>query len=414
MSFLQIHTLTSYPAVLLNRDNVGFAKRVPFGGATRLRVSSQCLKRHWRTFDGDDAIIGCELPDGFEALSVRSRRSFAKHIYQPLVDRGIAPLLAADATALMMILATQSGEPKKFIGKWKELQKARTKAPSEPAQVHTDQPTVFGEVELRYLADEARKICERCGTPDAIWDVGESFLKGKDEITKAWRANIRSLAHAAGVDAALFGRMVTSDMFARGDAAIHVAHAFTVHPEHTESDYFSVVDDLAREEGETGSGHINETELTSGLYYGYVVVDVPLLVSNLEGGDRKEWRGKDRALAAEVVRRLAHLVATVSPGAKLGSTAPYAYAHFMMAEWGTAQPRTLANAFEAPVVSRAGMLGGAYDKLAGYVKDVDSAYGKRTERRMLAVQAADSLIDLGAEKGSLDQLAAFCAQKVKA
>ena len=45
--FLQIHTLTSYPASLLNRDDAGFAKRMPFGDATRTRISSQCLKRHW-------------------------------------------------------------------------------------------------------------------------------------------------------------------------------------------------------------------------------------------------------------------------------------------------------------------------------------------------------------------------------
>ena len=31
--FLQIHTLTSYPASLLNRDDAGFAKRMPFGDA---------------------------------------------------------------------------------------------------------------------------------------------------------------------------------------------------------------------------------------------------------------------------------------------------------------------------------------------------------------------------------------------
>jgi len=54
--FLQIHTLTSYPASLLNRDDVGFAKRIPFGGATRLRISSQCLKRHWRRSEGVDAL----------------------------------------------------------------------------------------------------------------------------------------------------------------------------------------------------------------------------------------------------------------------------------------------------------------------------------------------------------------------
>lgn len=32
--FLRIHTLASYPATLLNRDDSGLAKRLPFSGAT--------------------------------------------------------------------------------------------------------------------------------------------------------------------------------------------------------------------------------------------------------------------------------------------------------------------------------------------------------------------------------------------
>ena len=46
---------------------------------------------------------------------------------------------------------------------------------------------------------------------------------------------------------------------------------------------------------------------------------------------------------------MVHLIATVSPGAKLGSTAPHSYAHMMLAEASNAQPRTLANAFLIPV-----------------------------------------------------------------
>jgi CT1975-like protein len=39
---------------------------------------------------------------------------------------------------------------------------------------------------------------------------------------------------AAGLEAALFGRMVTSDPEANTNAAIHVAHSFTVHKEESE------------------------------------------------------------------------------------------------------------------------------------------------------------------------------------
>ena len=50
----------------------------------------------------------------------------------------------------------------------------------------------------------------------------------------------------------LFGRMVTSDPAASTEAAIHVAHAFTVHAEQAETDYFTVVDDLSEGSGAGG------------------------------------------------------------------------------------------------------------------------------------------------------------------
>ena len=51
--FMQFHWLASYPGVLLNRDEAGLGKRLPFGGVTRGRVSSQSLKRHWRLAGAD-------------------------------------------------------------------------------------------------------------------------------------------------------------------------------------------------------------------------------------------------------------------------------------------------------------------------------------------------------------------------
>ena len=94
------------------------------------------------------------------------------------------------------------------------------------------------------------------------------------------------------------------------------------------------------------------SELTSGLFYGYVVVDVP--APRLQPGGlqapRSGWRpAPTAALAANVVEHLCHLIAKVSPGAKLGSTAPFAWAGLMLIEAGSRQPRSLANAFRKPV-----------------------------------------------------------------
>jgi CRISPR system Cascade subunit CasC len=134
--------------------------------------------------------------------------------------------------------------------------------------------------------------------------------------------------------------MVTSDLFARVDAAVSVAHAFTTHAEAAETDYFTAVDTLKGPEDDAGAGLINDTELTTGVFYTYAVVDMNQLRENL---------GAEADRAEELAIRLVRAMATVSPGAKRGSTAPYAYAEFVLLERGGQQPRTLANAFLQPV-----------------------------------------------------------------
>ena len=51
MKFVQIHELISYPASNLNRDDLQRPKTVRMGDSTRLRISSQSLKRAWRVSD---------------------------------------------------------------------------------------------------------------------------------------------------------------------------------------------------------------------------------------------------------------------------------------------------------------------------------------------------------------------------
>lgn len=373
--FVQIHALTSYPASLLNRDDVGFAKRIPFGGTVRTRISSQCLKRHWRNATGKHSLTALDVPK-----TVRSRLTFDVHICQPLIAEGLAEDVVIDvAEALMNEVLGQSEKAKK---------KADDADKSERTVLKTSQITVLGQPEVAYLKDLVREICQQVTEPK----------KAADEFKVAWKAkgkeakkNLQALRHASGLSAAMFGRMVTSDMLARGDAAVHVAHAFTVHEEASESDYFSAIDDLLGLDGEEalGSGHIGNVELTSGLYYSYVVVDVGLLVSNLTGCEQPDWQKEDPHLAAEVTRRLVHLVATVSPGAKLGSTAPYSYAQLVLLEAGEAQPRSLANAFLKPVRDR-DLLQKSFDALATHAAEIDRMYGDPPSRFLSAMGPSDA------------------------
>ncbi len=399
--FLQLHTLTSYSASLLNRDDAGFAKRIPFGGAVRTRVSSQCLKRHWRTSDDEHALSRIPLGAGSVPMSVRSRRTFEKYLLEPLKDE-VEPEVARELAEGLLAVLLPEGKRKKASKKKKGEEE------SAGEHVRTEQVTVIGRPEVDYLLALAREVAEGAtGAKDAKKRLAER-LKDRD-----LKANLAALRLGAGLDAALFGRMTTGDVLARCDAAVHVAHAFTVHAGQFETDYFSAIDDL-QEASEAGSGHINTSELTTGLFYGYIVLDLPLLVSNLTGCSRQGWESADRDLAAEVTRRLTHLVATVSPGAKLGATAPYAHAHLVLGEVGNAQPRTLANAFLDPV-PEIGMLAGAYRALGSHLTDLDAMYGRSTRRHLAALGLRGELAGAVAEDdhGSLPELAQWAAAQVR-
>lgn len=47
--FIQLHLLVSYPPSNPNRDELGQPKVATIGGTQRSRISSQSLKRAWRT-----------------------------------------------------------------------------------------------------------------------------------------------------------------------------------------------------------------------------------------------------------------------------------------------------------------------------------------------------------------------------
>ncbi len=384
--FLQIHTLHSYPAALLNRDDSGLAKRLSFGGSVRTRVSSQCLKRHWRTADDDfalSAIYGAA--DAFRSRNVVDRR-----VIQPLRDEGAFPDELLDAVQEQFNIAVYG-----------------TGGGSESGR----QPLLLGQPEVEYLQEKASAICaEHREDAKAAGDAAKLLFQParRNEERDNFIAFRQQTSLPGGLVGALFGRMVTSDPGANIEAAIHVAHAFTVHAEESESDYFSVVDDLQEPDEDAGAAHIGDMELTAGLFYGYVVVDVSGLVSNLEGCDAADWQSADRELAAKVVEHLVHLIATVSPGAKRGSTAPYAAADLMLIEAGSRQPRSLANAYRRPVPALTAAATGA---LCDYLGKLDDCYGAREARRALSVEPCDVP---SAERLNCDALAEWAADAVRA
>lgn len=336
----------------------------------RTRISSQCLKRHWRVDEGAFSIHGIE---GAEE-AVRSRELVTKRLRAPLEGTVDAAILDAIEPAFQIAVYG------------KDAAKGKSNR----------QPLLFGEPELRFLAEKFAEIAEGVDDAKTAKAAAEEFTK-----EKSFKNTMKVMRDAAclpgGLTSALFGRMVTSDPEANIDAPIHVAHAFTTHAEQSESDYFAVVDDLAGDE--TGADHIGESELTSGLFYGYVVIDVPALVSNLTGAPATDWLSSDRSMAAEVAARLVGLIATVSPGAKLGSTAPYGYATTLLVEAGDRQPRSLAEAFRTP---SGATVAAAEQALADKLDAFDGAYRTGETRRFLSLRNDASLPH--ATRGSLPEI----------
>lgn len=368
--FLQIHSLHGYPAALLNRDDSGLAKRMTYGGTARTRISSQCLKRHWRV---SDDIYALSDIDGATA-AIRSREIVTRRVIEPLQEAG------------------HDEEIIKVIGEEFQLAVYGDRGGTRTGR----QPLLLGEPEIEYLSREAQKIVDAHGTdPEAAEEAAKDWRKAANANMKTLRENC---SLPGGLVAALFGRMVTSDVEANIDAAVHVAHAFTVHEEESESDYFTVVDDLHRIEDDAGADHIGESELTSGLFYGYVVLDLEMLLRNLGG---------DTEMAGEVTRRLVHLIAMVTPGAKLGSTAPYDYASWLLIEAGEHQPRSLAEAFRKPCKA---LVDDAEATINAHIKKIDAAYGTNEARRSMSLTGTPIS---GAELLPLSDLAAWAGSTIQ-
>lgn len=341
---VQVHLLTAYPAALLNRDDAGLAKRIPFGGHVRIRISSQCLKKHWRDAEqirarGDQAVRSTRTYELLVAADLRRNHDATEEE------------AAAIARYLMGETLQTTGDPED---------------PNRP--LHTKQLTILTRAETEFLAELAADILRRLKEQGATATTAKEVEKHAKIEDREIRKMLKERHLPASLDTALFGRMVTSDLFARVDAAVSVAHAFTTHTEEAETDYFTAVDTLKGAEDDAGAGLINDAELTSGVYYTYAVIDINQLRDNLVG--------EQKLTVEQLARTLVETMTTVSPGAKRGSTAPYAYSEFVLLERGAEQPRTLANAFLEPVrANGTNVLAESAARLLGYRRRLTDMYG---------------------------------------
>lgn len=296
--FVQLHLLTSYPPANLNRDDTGRPKTALVGEALRLRISSQSLKRAWRTSDiFETALAG--------HIGTRTKRMGAE-VFKTLREKGIQEKAAREWA-------------RAIAGQFGKLKSDKKTEHDEDLEI--EQLAHFGPEEREAVMALAQACAERGTGPN------------EDELKL-----LRKPERAA--DIAMFGRMLADATANNVEAAVQVAHAFTVHKAAVEDDYFSAVDDLNDGREDAGAGHIGERGYGAGLFYLYLCINREQLRENLGG---------NAALTERTLEALAHAIAKVSPTGMQNSFASRAYAVYALAEKGDQQPRSLAQAFLKPV-----------------------------------------------------------------
>lgn len=351
-TFIQLHLLTSYPPSNLNRDDLSRPKTAIMGGKTRLRVSSQSLKRAWRTSALFESALAGHIG--------KRTKKMGEKIYERLCEKGVAESKAKDFAKEMVAFfgATESAEKDKPL---KELESSQL--------VH------FNQSEMKALFDLADRI------------ASEGKLD-KDELKKL-------IAKRYDVDISMFGRMLTGKEIVKvtddPEAAVQVAHAVTVHDVAVEDDYFTAVDDLNNEKGDLGAAHIGETEFGAGVFYLYICINRDQLEKNLGG---KELINKSLAALIEAA-------AKVAPNGKQNSFASRAYASYILAEKGDQQPRSLSVAFLKPVRGE-DVLGKAITEIETKRANMDKVYGKCAE--------ATKTMNAETGSGSLDEIITFVTE----
>lgn len=351
-TFIQLHLLTSYPPANLNRDDLGRPKTAIMGGVQRLRISSQSLKRAWRTSPLFQEALGGYIGTRTKEMGIK--------IFKDLTEAGVSEKKAKKWTKLM---AEQFG---KLKGK-------NDKKPNQELEI--EQLAHFSPEEIKEIETLVKVLADEDRDPE------------KSEL-----ALLRAKNRA--VDIALFGRMLADVPRFNMEAAAQVAHAVTVHKVTVEDDYFTAVDDLNKGDEDKGSAHLGEREFASGLFYLYVCVNRDLLVENLqtdEGEDAED-------LVKKTLRAFTEAMLKVAPTGMQNSFASRAYASYVLAEKGTQQPRSLSVAFLEPVSDK-NLLSEAIASLEKTRDNINKIYGTTSD----AICTANTLNGTG----SLSELLRF-------
>ena len=296
MKLLELHLLQSYPVSCLNRDDVGSPKTAEFGGVSRARISSQCLKRAVREYARDQ----------YPAARFGGLRS------RLLVDPFTEAFKAAGLSDELAL--TQSKVTCTALSKLED---------KKPGMVTT---AVFL-------------------SPGEITQVAQLVAAGTEPAKALKKADRLDAA-----DIAVFGRMIANDATLNVEGAAMFSHALSTHASGNEIDFFSAVDDRKTDAEDAGAGMIGTLEFTSAVYYRYVALNLDLLA------DRNHLGGlsaKDRRAVVDAFLRATVLAV---PGARRNTMNADTRPGYVLGLYhDRGQPLQLVNAFLEPAGLKRGV-----------------------------------------------------------
>ena len=340
----EIHMLKNYPPTNLNRDDTGAPKTCLFGGVMRGRVSSQCLKRSWRTSPSFRAEIGDEN------LGIRTRK-LPVLVAEKLITMGVSQEFVDAIQPRLTGIGNKEGK--------------ETKDGNATAQV-----IFYANEDIAAVAETVKALLENCKT---VKDIQK--LKAKDIQAAVTGADVRPVT----LDIALFGRMVTSDAFRDVEASMQVAHAISTNKVSVESDYFTAMDDMLSGSSmdELGAAMIGDVDFNASCYYVYASVDTDALAENLKYADN----------ADEIVRKaipaLLRAMAFTDPSGKQNSFAGHVLPSVVMVECKEKKiPTSMVNAFVEPVGKGGDLVKRSAEKLADEVDMTARNFGLEVRERL--------------------------------
>lgn len=358
---IELHLLQSFPVSNLNRDDVGQPKTATFGGHTRGRISSQCLKRSARLLFNEHGLDTTEtgvrtkrlLTKAAELLVARGRDAVeaARVVEAGLEVLGFGVNTATGLTQYLWFVGRQAID---LLAEFCDQQWDRLSAAATDKQRAKEKATKDGSKEPKPV----------------------KIKPSKDDLDAAGRI----LDATRVADVALFGRMIADNKDFNVDAASQVAHAISTHAVVNEFDYYTAVDDL-KPDGESGADMIGTVDFNSACYYRYANLDLTTLTGNLGG---------DTDLAARAARAWLSAFIHAVPSGKQNSMAARTMPDTLLGVVREHGAWNLANAFLTPV-TEPDLMAASTDRLMRHFTQLRGFYGSGAIRDVAAASVTGQL-----------------------